>query len=129
YEAAPNAHPVLRGGKVLTSWTQTTANNIPAWHSGPQKGGSSLMPFSQLWVNGVRRFRPNTSPGKYLYNDNASYNGGATTFSTFYYANSDVSNFYDLGDVEVVDFENWTTPRMRISMVDTTQKLVTLTGT
>ena len=119
FTAAPGAHPVISGGKAITGWTKTTINGVAAWRA-PATG---LAPFEQLWVDGVRRYRPTTTPGAYLYNANTT-----TTFTSFSFANSDVTNFYDLASVEIDAFENWTMPRMHVASVDPTQHVVTVVG-
>jgi len=121
YEAAPGATPIISGGTVITGWASTTVNGVAAW----QAPADSLQPFAQLWVNGERRFRPTTSPGAYLYNQNT-----AVTQSSFTYAGTDLDpSWYDLAHVEIAAFESWTMPRLYIQSIDPTTSTVTFTST
>lgn len=126
YAAAPGAKPVLSGGTAITGWTKTTLNSVTVW----QASASGLAPFEQLWVNGVRRYRPTSTVG-YLYNANAEQgDGGITTFTSFYYSGNDVAaSYYDQAHVEILGFENWTMSREHVESIDTAAKTVTIHGT
>jgi hypothetical protein len=120
FAAAPGATPVISGGVAVTGWSKTTIHGVAAWIA----SAANLQPFEQLWVDGVRRYRPTTTPNGYLYNDNST-----NSFTTMTYQGKDIDpNWYDLAHVEIDDFEQWTMARMRINGVDSATSLVTMTG-
>src|SRR5258708_27507843 len=60
YANYPGETPVISGGRLLTGW-----------RVGPNSSWELTLPsgvyFTQLWVNGARRYRPRTTPSGYLY--------------------------------------------------------------
>jgi hypothetical protein len=140
--------PVVSGGIAISGWSQPSAGrwtvSLPA----------SALAFEQLFVGGTRRFRPRTTPTSYLDNvgpvivatsaiaqttcpsANAQLADGTyECFDRFVYANSDMSaawtnlgGAYPAGDIEVLDFENFTMPRLRLASVDTADHIAILTG-
>ena len=125
YANYPGETPVISGGRLLTGW-----------RSGPNGSWELTLPsgvyFTQLWVNGTRRFRPRTTPNSYLYFVNEySTTGSTTTVNEFSYrtppAGGVPSSMANLGDVELINFEAWDVPHMRIQSVDTTKQLIVTT--
>src|SRR5665213_1119896 len=60
YANYPGETPVISGGEVLKSW-YSIANGY--WQTVVPSGSY----FTQIWVNGARRYRPRTTPSGYLY--------------------------------------------------------------
>ncbi len=60
YANYPGETPVISGGRLLTNW-----------RTGPNGSWEMTLPsgvyFTQLWVNGARRYRPRTTPSGYIY--------------------------------------------------------------
>jgi hypothetical protein len=139
--------PVISGGVPITNWSNAGGG---VWTANLQ--GLGLQTFTQLWVNGQRRYRPRVvpgpapsgNPGGYLYvaNSIASPNPLASgcpvctgcsvianqtaCLDRFqYYATDPVPSApHNLSQVEVPFFGNWTMSRMRISSVDTTNHVI-----
>ena len=125
YANYPGETPVLSGGRLLTGW-----------RLGPNNSWELTLPsgvyFTQLWVNGTRRFRPRTTPNGYLYFVNEySTTGSTTSVNEFSYrtppAGGVVWPMANLGDVELINFEAWDVPHMRIKSVDTSKQLIVTT--
>ncbi len=124
YANYPGEVPVLSGGRRLTGW-----------RLGPNNSWEMTLPsgvyFTQLWVNGSRRYRPRTTPWGYLYiTGEYSTTGSTTTVNELSYSTKTVggvpASMANLGDVELINFEAWDVPHMRIASVNTTtQRIVT----
>ncbi len=124
YANYPGETPVISGGQPITGWV---AKSSTQWQTTLPSG----MYFTQLWVNGTRRYRPRTTPYGYLYITGEYSTTGSTTtvdelsYSTHAYMGvpTTISN---LSDVELINFEAWDIPHMRVKSVDTTnQRIVT----
>jgi hypothetical protein len=147
----PNETPLLSGGMLTTGWT--SIGNSAYQTTLP----SSAKYFENLFYNGGRRLRPrlNGSVGSYLRVAGTVYLSGAAPpspppdpncavyvsksgwecFDRFKFNHGDLSSSwqnlnapYPTGDIELVDFELWTVPRMRIKSVDTVNNIAYLTG-
>jgi hypothetical protein len=127
YANYPGETPVISGGRLLTGW-----------RSGPNGSWELTLPsgvyFTQLWVNGTRRYRPRTTPSGYLYFVNEySTTGSTTTVNEFSYrtppAGGVPSSMANLGDVELINFEAWDVPHMRIKSVNTSTGRIVTTAT
>lgn len=124
YANYPGEKPVISGGRLLNSWRQGPGNS---WEMTLPSGTY----FTQLWVNGQRRYRPRTTPNGYLYiKGEYSTTGSTTEVNELQYstgaANGVPSKMANLGDVELINFEAWDVPHMRIASVNTsTQRIVT----
>jgi hypothetical protein len=126
YANYPNETPVISGGQVITGWTQ----NANGWWQTTLPPGTY---FTQLWVNGSRRYRPRTTPYGYLYiSGEYSTTGSTTTVNELSYSthatNGVPASMANLGDVELINFEAWDVPHMRIASVDTTNKRIVTTA-
>jgi hypothetical protein len=124
YANYPGEAPVISGGQPITGWVATSSSE---WQTTLPSG----MYFTQLWVNGVRRYRPRTTPNGYLYiTGEYSTTGSTTTVNELSYQTKAylgvppaISN---LSDVELIDFEAWDVPHLRVASVDTrNQRIVT----
>src|SRR3954452_9640908 len=72
YANYPNEAPVISGGQPITGWV---ANSSTQWQTTLPSGTY----FTQLWVNGARRYRPRTTPSGYLYITGEYSTTGSTT--------------------------------------------------
>ncbi len=127
YANYPGETPVISGGRLLTNW-RTGPNN--SWEMTLPSG----VYFTQLWVNGARRYRPRTTPSGYIYfASESSTTGSTTTVNRFTYttqvAGAVPGTMANLGDVELINFEAWDVPHMRIASVNTATKTVVTTQT
>ena len=124
YANYPGETPVISGGQHLTSWKQATATS---WQTTLPVGTY----FTQLWVNGTRRYRPRTTPSGYLLiTGEFSTTGSTTTVNELSYsthvAGGVPAKMANLGDVELIDFQAWSVPHVRVASVNTsTQRIVT----
>lgn len=126
YANCPDETPVISGGQLLTGFTTTSQGH---W----QKTLPAGTYFTQLWVNGSRRYVPRTTPGGYLYiTGEYSTTGSTTTVNEFSYstktANGVPAKMANLGDVDLIVFEAWDVPHMRIASVNTTTKRIVTTS-
>ncbi len=126
YANYPGETPVISGGRLLTGW-----------RVGPNSSWELTLPsgvyFTQLWVNGARRYRPRTTPSGYLYFVNEySTTGSTTSVNEFTYgtppAGGVPSSMANLGDVELINFEAWDVPHMRVKSVNTTTHTIVTTA-
>lgn len=124
YANYPNEIPIVSGGRLLANWSQGAGNS---WQTTLPSG----VYFTQLWVNGARRYRPRTTPSGYLYIQNGySTSGSKTSVNELEYTTGSAKNvpakMANLGDVELINFEQWDVPHMRIASVKTsTRRIVT----
>ena len=126
YANYPGETPVISGGRLLTGW-----------RVGPNNSWELTLPsgvyFTQLWVNGARRYSPRTTPSSYLYFVNEySTTGSTNTVNEFTYrtppAGGVLSTMANLGDVELINFEAWDVAHMRIKSVNTSTKTIVTTS-
>lgn len=151
WENYPNETPVLSGGLKITNWTHTSGNE---WQS---TLSASAQYFEQLFYNGTRRLRPRLggSLGTYYRIASTIYLPGSASgpapdpnctvymsglgwecFDRFKYTATDpissswanLNSPYPQGDIELYDFEKWSASVLRIKSIDTTNKIVYLTG-
>jgi hypothetical protein len=124
YANYPGETPVISGGQRITGWTR---NGDGSWQSTLPSGRY----FSQLWVNGARRYRPRTTPTGYLFiTGEYSTTGSTTVVNEFSYSTKVAGGvppkMANLSDVDVIVFEAWDVPRMRIASLNpTTSRIVT----
>jgi hypothetical protein len=118
YAAYPGETPVISGGTQLGGWTSPSSGT---WTTTTLPASAA---FEQLWVDGVRRYRPRVDAGFYL------RIVAPTTATTFTMANAgDLSpSYHDISDVELVVFEQWTVSRSRLVSVNATSSVVTSTA-
>lgn len=125
-EAYPGERPILSGGVRITGWEVRDGR----WrvHLPDVSGGSWR--FSQLWVNGERRFRPRLpKSGYYTIADTLAPSPGATGYDGIVFSPGDVrADWANLNDVELLGFQTWTMARMRIKSVDEAAHAVRFSG-
>jgi hypothetical protein len=125
YANYPGESPVISGGTPIEGWTDSSG----IWQTTVPSGTY----FSQLWVNGSRRYRPRTTPYGYMYiTGEYSTTGSKTTVNEFSYQTKAVggvpAKMANLSDVEVIVFEAWDVPRMRIVSYNTSTQRIVTTG-
>jgi hypothetical protein len=118
--------PILSGGRLLTGWTQ---NANGSWKMTLPTG----VYFTQMWINGSRRYRPRTTPTGYLYfSGEFSTTGSTTSVNELSYATSPsggvLATMANLADVELINFEAWDVAHMRIASVNTSTKRIVTTA-
>jgi hypothetical protein len=142
----PSETPVLSGGIRVTNWVSVNGNTYQATLP------ANTFPFENLFYNGQRRLRPRMGSGTlgsyfriaatvYLASQSTNCSvlitgKGYECFDRFKYTAGDpvsgtwtnLSPPYPQGDIELIDFEKWTVPRMRIKSIDTTSHTIFLTG-
>lgn len=147
--------PVLSGGMVVTGWTNTTGNTyqvtLPTstvyfenlFYNGgrrlrPRVGGSTAGPIGTYLRNVGPVYLSGNPPPSPPPNANcATYvtGSGWECYDRFKFHPGDVSASwtnlnppYPTGDIEVIDFELWSVPKMRIQSIDSVNNIVYLTG-
>src|SRR5438132_2663817 len=117
---------MLSGGRRISNWTLKSDGS---WQT--------LLPsgtyFTQLWVNGARRYRPRTTPNGYLFITGESSTTGSTTqVNQLSYATPPAggvpASMANLTDVELIAFEAWDVPHLRIASVNTSTKSIVTTA-
>ena len=83
-------------------------------------------------MNGARRYRPRTTPNGYLYiTGEYSTTGSATSVNQLSYATPPPGgvpgSMANLADVELIVFEAWNVPHLRIASVNTSTRRITTT--
>lgn len=129
YEAAAGETPILSGGVAITGWKTNAAGQWEVTLPAVQRGEWD---FTQLFVNGTRRYRPRlpksgyyTIAGELPPTEAAKKHG----YDRFTFKPGEIkSEFHNLGDVEALCFSNWFMSRLRIASVDDAQHAVTFTG-
>jgi hypothetical protein len=155
WENYPNATPVISGGMVVTGWTNTTGNTYETtlpestvyfenvFYNGgrrlrPRVGGSTNGPIGTYLRNVGPIYLAGSPPPAPAPNANCAVyvtGSGWECFDRFTYHVGDVSSTwtnlsapYPTGDIELLDFELWSTPKMRIQSIDSVNHIVYLTG-
>ena len=129
YAAYAQERPVLSGGVVLSGWKRE-ADGRWTLTLPEVKGGT--WDFTQLFVNGQRRYRPRLPQTGYYYiadrMDPTAKSAGKGSDRFKYAAEEIRPDWANLRDVEVLAFQTWTMARMRIESVDPPNRVVNFTG-
>jgi hypothetical protein len=155
WENYPNEAPVISGGMVVTGWTNignnTYKTTLPEstvyfenlFYNGarrlrPRVGGSTAGPVGTYLRNAGTIYLSGSPPPSPPPNANCAVyvtGSGWECFDRFKYNPGDVSSTwtnlnppYPTGDIELLDFELWSVPKMRISSIDSVNYIVYLTG-
>jgi uncharacterized protein YjdB len=155
WENYPNEAPILSGGMVVSGWTNTSGNTyqatLPAstvyfenlfynnWRRlRPRVGGSTAGPVGTYLRNVGPIYLSGSPPPAAPPNTNCAVyitGSGWECFDRFKFNSGDVSSTwtnlippYPAGDIELLDFEYWSVPKMRISSIDSVNNIVYLTG-
>jgi hypothetical protein len=124
YANYPGEAPVISGGQPITGWVAVSASQ---WQTTLPSGTY----FTQMWANGVRRYRPRTTPYGYLYiTGEYSTTGSTTTVDELSYQTKAYlgvpPTIANLSDVELIDFEAWDVPHLHVASIDhTNQRIIT----
>jgi uncharacterized protein YjdB len=155
WENYPNEAPVFSGGMLVTGWTNTTGNTYQAtlptstvyfenlfYNNGrrlrPRVGGSTAGPVGTYLRNVGPVYLSGSPPPATPPNANCAVyitGSGWECFDRFKFNSGDVSSTwtnlnppYPAGDIELLDFEYWSVPKMRVSSIDSVHNIVYLTG-
>jgi len=131
YEAYQNEKPVLSGGVAITGWHSARVNGRDGWATTVPDVASGASYFKQLFVDDQRRPRTRL-PDEGLYRF-AGLLRPARDFmfdqgqDTVVFANDDIRDWRNLGDVEVIALHFWTEEHLPVAGVDTLTHQVTFT--
>jgi len=118
YRAYPDEKPVVSGGRAITGWN---VNDKGFWQVKLPDVAAGKWEFSQLFVNGQRRYRPRR-PEKDYFRIAAPAQASPTARSgtdRFHFNAGDIkADWHNLGDVELVLMNSWHTSRYRLKAVD-----------
>jgi Right handed beta helix region/Viral BACON domain len=118
--------PVISGGRRLAGWRAATVNGRSVWAADIPAPLRSSWYFHELWVNGQRRTRARYPDAGLLQVANvpdatADWLRGQSRFE---FAPGDVSRWNNLGDVNVVMFNQWVSAHLPIASVDEANHIV-----
>lgn len=134
--ADDTAKPVVSGGRKISGFRQTRVNGVDAWVVDLPDVREGRWSFTQLWVNGERRFRPRlpetgtfriaerieTESTTGLHEQNAIFKGD----DRFRYAEGDLRSFRNIEEVEFVALHFWVASRVPIASVEERTRTVHL---
>ena len=130
FAAYPGETPVISGGVRITGWEKDAEGH---WNVLLPQVKSGEWYFTELWVNGQRRYRPRFPEDGYYRIDKAlpASNGvnDAPPDRFKYPAGSFDPKWTNLSDTEVLIFHTWTMDRLPIKSIDEAKRAVTFTGT
>ncbi len=123
--AAPNARPVITGGRVITGWKHDSHNpNI--WTVDIPEAREGKWKFRELFVNGKRQIRARTPNNRFFRIDGESSQDKPMKLK---FRGEDIKKKWtQFGEVEVVGLLAWSDIRMQIREVDETNHIATLSG-
>lgn len=136
-KAAPGARPVFSGGRRVSGWTVTEVDGRPRWTAELPEVKGGRWRFTQLFVDGQRRFRP-TLPAEGWFHVTGALDPSPAAegkgHDRFAAAAADVvREWADRDAVEVVAVHLWSMARMRIASIEpgsgAEEAVVTLAGT
>jgi hypothetical protein len=126
YTAANGEKPVFSGGVRLSGWK---AEADGRWTLALPDVKSGAWSFSQLFVNGMRRYRPRLPADAYLLAADNVPPAGDKGFDTLSFPPGSVrADWQNLNDVEILGFQIWTMARLRIASVDEASHTVHFSG-
>jgi hypothetical protein len=129
YRAYANQRPVLSGGRPITGWKVGPDGR---WRATLDEVKQGRWSFAQLFVNDQRRFRPRLPAHGYYHVDRQLPplpETGQRGFDGLGYSGEDLKpGWANLGDVELLGFQQWSAVRMRIAKIDSQQHAVRFVG-
>ncbi len=129
YAASPKEQPLISGGVRLVGWDKATPDR---WTLKIPEVASGRWNFTQLFVNGQRRFRPRLPKEGYFFiagGLSPSPQWRSKGYDRFRYFPEDLSlKFSHPEEIEVLCFHIWSMSRMRLKSIDQLRRLLTLTG-
>jgi len=129
YAAFPREHPVIDGGRKIEGWKTEKLGGQAVWVAEIPEVAAGKWNFRQLFVNGSSRPRarlPKT--GEFRIEEVPETRPAAQLFDGawgFRFAEGDIRNWKNLGDVEIVVMHLWIEERMPIASLDEQARLVT----
>jgi hypothetical protein len=121
YRARSGKPPVFTGGRAITGWT-VGANG--AWTVCLPDVKAGQWDFSQLFVNGERRFRPRL-PRQGYFTSVDNFEKTDAGINGFLYQSNDLSAAWaNLPDIEFHVLHVWSASRMRAAAIDPALKAV-----
>ncbi|MDD4019828.1 MAG: right-handed parallel beta-helix repeat-containing protein [Kiritimatiellae bacterium] len=118
---AEGGSAVFTGGRTVTGWT-VGANG--AWTAQLPEVKAGQWDFSQLFVNGGRRYRPRL-PKQGYFTSVDDFGKSDSGFSGFLYASNDLNAAWaNLPDIEFHVLHVWSASRMRAASIDPAKKAV-----
>jgi hypothetical protein len=129
YRAYGGERPVLSGGRPITGWK---VGSDGRWQVTLDDVKQGRWNFAQLFVNDQRRFRPRLPARGYYHVDRElppSPEAGQRGFDRLGYSGEELkADWANLGDVEIMAFQQWSAARMRVAKIDPSQHAVRFTG-
>ncbi len=114
---------------AIDHWTRTDNGR---WVASLPEVKDGSWRFSQLFVNGQRRFRPRWPKDSYSFiagNVEPTEKSRTRGHDRFEFSPGDLSaDWHDLSAVEVLAFHNWTMSRLRVESIDDASHIVAFTG-
>lgn len=121
YRARDGQMPVFTGGQTITGWTIGTNG---AWTVQIPDVKTGKWDFSQLFVNGERRFRPRL-PRQGYFTSVDNFEKTDAGINGFLYASNDLNAAWaNLPDIEFHVLHVWSASRMRAAAIDPALKAV-----
>lgn len=131
FRAWPGETPCLDGGREITGWEETEVHGVSAWKVDLPEVRRGEWNFTQLWVNGVRAFRPRRPDTGYYWLDQATpgleRGWGQAGTDRFVTRPGDFQPFHNLTDVEAVMLHFWIEERMPVESWDEARREVVST--
>ena len=130
YAAYPGEEPILSGGTRIEGWK---ADALGRWTVTLPEVQHGSWYFSQLWIDGQRRFRPRM-PKKGYYTIMADVPPSPAAqgkgYDRFQFRPGDMRGTWsNQSDIEALCFQTWSMARMRVAAIDAhDENVVTFTG-
>ena len=129
FAAYPDEKPMVSGGLRLTGWERTDNGQ---WETRLPEVVEGKWSFSQLYVNGGRRYRPRLPKNGYFTVKDAypsTEKNSGQGYDRFRFAPGDMkASWAEPHDIEVLTFHIWSMSRFPLASVDEKEQVVTLAG-
>ena len=121
YKARGSEPPVFSGGRPITGWK---VGNDGVWRVVLPEVKSGQWNFSQLFVNGERRFRPRL-PQQGYFTTVDDFEKNDNGINGFVYQENDLDpSWSNLSDIEFHVLHIWSASRMRAASIDPDKKVL-----
>ena len=131
YRAYPGETPILSGGERITGWRECTVHGQRCWMAELPDVKAGKWTFTQLFVNGERRWRPRLpKTGFFHFADRvpADFLGGLVRYGNgpthAYYRPGDLQPFHNITDVKLLTYNAWYETHHRLKSVDEHERRV-----
>ena len=125
YRAYPGEQPILSGGTRITGWKTGVINGRSCWIAELPEVAAGKWDFTQLFVDGQRRFRPRLpKTGFFHFADRRpnDFPGGLVRYGNgpthAYYQPGDLHAFHNLTDVKLLTYNVWYETHHRLKALD-----------